>query len=109
MSAPLSYTLAVIAVCALCTFGERMLPFLIFRKGDVPGVVRYLGRVLPLAVMAALTMYCLRGVRLTSLAGFAPQLLASTVTAGLHLWKRSTLLSVAGGTACYMLLVQLVF
>ena len=80
MSAPLSYTLAVIAVCALCTFGERMLPFLIFRKGEVPGVVRYLGRVLPLAVMA-----------------------------GLHLWKRSTLLSVAGGTACYMLLVQLVF
>lgn len=109
MSAPLSYTLAVIAVCALCTFEERMLPFLIFRKGEVPGVVRYLGRVLPLAVMAALTMYCLRGVRLTSLAGFAPQLLASAVTAGLHLWKRSTLLSVAGGTACYMLLVQLVF
>ena len=40
MSAPLSYTLAVIAVCALCTFGERMLPFLIFRKGEVVRSVR---------------------------------------------------------------------
>ena len=28
---------------------------------------------------------------------------------GLHLWKHQILLSVAGGTLCYMLLVQLVF
>ena len=27
----------------------------------------------------------------------------------LHLWRRSTLLSIFGGTAVYMLLVQLVF
>ena len=27
----------------------------------------------------------------------------------LHLWKRNTLLSIAGGTVFYMLLVQLVF
>ena len=31
------------------------------------------------------------------------------VTAGLHWWRRSTLLSIAAGTVCYMLLVQLVF
>ena len=28
---------------------------------------------------------------------------------GLHKWKHETLLSVAGGTLCYVLLVQLVF
>ncbi|MDE6186005.1 MAG: AzlD domain-containing protein, partial [Lachnospiraceae bacterium] len=27
----------------------------------------------------------------------------------LHLWKRQMLLSIAGGTVCYMLLVQFVF
>ena len=27
----------------------------------------------------------------------------------LHLWKRNTLLSIAGGTALYMLLVQVIF
>ena len=35
--------------------------------------------------------------------------LSVTVTAGLHLWRRSTLLSILAGTAVYMLLVQLVF
>lgn len=28
---------------------------------------------------------------------------------GLHLWKRSMLLSIAGGTIVYMLLIQFVF
>ena len=45
----------------------------------------------------------------TTLAGFAPQAIAVAVTAGLHLWRKNTLLSVLGGTAVYMLLVQFVF
>lgn len=36
-------------------------------------------------------------------------IIAVGVTAGLHWWRRSTLLSIAAGTVCYMLLVQLVF
>ena len=35
--------------------------------------------------------------------------LGRLLTAGLHLWRRSTLLSILAGTAVYMLLVQLVF
>ena len=38
-----------------------------------------------------------------------PALIAVAVTVALHLWKRNTLISVVGGTACYMLLVQLIF
>ena len=41
-------TLAVIAVCAVCTLLERALPFLIFRGREVPKVVKNLG--LPSAV-----------------------------------------------------------
>lgn len=33
----------------------------------------------------------------------------SAVIYGLHLWKRSMLLSIAGGTIVYMLLIQFVF
>ena len=44
-----------------------------------------------------------------SAAACVPQLLAAAVTALLHLWKRSTLLSIAGGTLCCMLLTQFVF
>lgn len=88
---------------------ERLLPFLIFRKGSVPNLVRYLGNILPVAVMATLVIYCLRAVDLSSWAGFMPQLIAVAVTAGLHFWKGNTLLSVTGGTVCYMVLIRSVF
>ena len=38
-----------------------------------------------------------------------PELIAVAATAGLHVWKKNTLLSVGVGTVLYMLLVQLVF
>ena len=38
-----------------------------------------------------------------------PELIAIAVVIGLHLWKKQMLLSIAGGTVCYMLLVQFVF
>jgi branched-subunit amino acid transport protein AzlD len=102
-------SLVIIFVCAACTQFERFLPFLIFGGRPVPPVVRYLGRILPMAVIATLTVYCLRDVSFASAGGFVPQLIAVAVTAGLHLWKRQSLLSIFGGTACYMLLVQVVF
>lgn len=109
MTSSPTYSVLIIAVCVLCTFVERALPFLIFGSRPVPRVVRYLGKVLPLAIMTTLLVYCLRSIEFSALAGWVPALLAVAVTAGLHLWKRNTLVSIVGGTACYMLLVQLVF
>ncbi len=102
-------SILIIAACAICTFAERALPFLLFRGKEVPEIVRYLGRVLPMAIMATLVMYCLKGITFSSAAGFAPPLIASALTALLHIWKRNTMLSIFGGTVCYMLLVQIVF
>lgn len=109
MTLSVGHSVLIIFVCAVCTQLERALPFLIFRGRPVPKVVRYLGEILPMAVMATLVVYCLRGITFTAAENFAPQLIAVAMTAGLHLWKRNTLLSIFGGTACYMLLVQLVF
>ena len=97
-------SIAIIAVCGICTLLERALPFLIFSGRAVPEPVRY-----PMAIMATLVIYCLKGISFSSAAGFAPLLIASAVTAILHLWKRSTLISIFCGTVCYMVLVQLVF
>ena len=36
-------------------------------------------------------------------------LIAAAAVVGLHLWKKNTLLSIAAGTALYMVLVQMVF
>ena len=102
-------TLIVIAICAAVTFLERALPFLVFGKREVPGVVRYLGRVLPMAIMATLVLYCIKDISFTAFAGWLPYCIGIAVTALLHLWKNDSLLSIAGGTAVYMVLVQFVF
>lgn len=88
----------------------RWLSFLLFPENkEPPKVVSYLGAVLPAAMMGLLVVYCLRGVSLISAPHGLPELLAIAVVVALHWWKRQVLLSIAGGTAVYMLLVQAVF
>lgn len=99
-----------IAVVALGTMLTRFLPFLLFPAGKpTPRYVQYLGKALPGAVFGLLVVYCLKNVSLLSGSHGLPELIAILVVTGLHLWKRQMLLSIAGGTICYMLLVQLVF
>lgn len=104
-----SWYIAVIAICAACTILERAFPFLVFRGEKVPEPVAYLGRVLPMAIITTLIIYCLRGIDLHSAASALPQLVACAVTVVLHLWRRSTMLSIVGGTVCCMLLTQFAF
>ena len=106
----LTQQLLTIAVVALGTMATRFLPFLVFPDGKpTPKYLQYLGKALPGAVFGLLVVYCLKHVNLLSGSHGIPELIAIAVTAGLHLWRRQLLLSVAGGTICYMLLVQLVF
>lgn len=99
-----------IAAVVLGTMLTRFLPFLLFPAGKAtPRYVQYLGKALPGAVFGLLVIYCLKNVSLLSGSHGLPELIAILVVAGLHLWKRQMLLSIAGGTICYMLLVQLVF
>lgn len=100
--------LITVAVVALGTMITRFLPFAVFSK-RTPGVITYLGKVLPVAVFGLLVVYCLKNVTFSAVENWLPQLISIAVVVILHLWKRQTLLSMAGGTVCYMLLVQLVF
>ena len=104
------HSAALIAVMALVTIALRFLPFLIFHEdGKTPPIINYLGKVLPYAIMGMLVVYCLKNVSFLSAPHALPELLSCAVVVLLHLWKRNTLLSIGGGTLCYMLLVQLVF
>lgn len=99
-----------VAVIALVTAALRFLPFVIFGGGrKTPQVVERLGAALPSAIMAMLVVYCLKGTSFASAAGWVPALIGVAVTAGLHVSRRNTLLSIVSGTVVYMLLVQLVF
>lgn len=104
------YSLLVIAAIALTTIVLRAAPFVLFPADrSTPGYVVYLGTVLPPAIMAMLVVYCLKGVNLSFFPFGLPEFLALAAVAGLHLWKKNTLLSIGLGTVLYMVLVQFVF
>ena len=99
-----------IAMVVLATMLTRFLPFIVFPSGKpTPKYIQYLGKVLPAAVFGLLVVYCLKNVNVMSGSHGLPELISIAVVIGLHLWKRNMLISIAGGTVCYMLLVQLVF
>ena len=99
----------LIAVIAAVTALLRFLPFLVFGNRKTPAFVTYLGKVLPFAVMGMLVIYCLRGISFAGMSYGIPELVSVALVVLLHLWRRNTLLSIIGGTACYMVLVQVVF
>lgn len=103
------HSAALVAVIALVTIGLRFLPFAIFRNRETPKFIAYLGKVLPFSIMGMLVIYCLRGISFAAMPFGIPEIAACAVVVALHLWKRNTLLSIIGGTACYMVLVQMVF
>lgn len=99
-----------IAMVVLATMLTRFLPFIVFPSGKpTPKYIQYLGKVLPAAVFGLLVIYCLKNVDVMTGSRGLPELISIAVVTGLHLWKRNMLISIAGGTLCYMLLVQLVF
>ena len=107
MSFPI-HAAAVILVCAGVTLFLRALPFLFFGgKRGVPRLVSALGNTLPPAIMAALVVYCLKGVPYGAFSDGAKQLIAAVAVVALHLLKRNTLVSIAGGTVLYMVLIRL--
>ena len=106
----LTQQIITILMVILGTMLTRFLPFLIFSEGKpTPKYILYLGKVLPGAVFGLLVIYCLKNVSLFTGSHALPELIAIAAVAALHLWKRQMLLSIAGGTILYMVLVQAVF
>ncbi len=99
-----------ISLCVIATLITRFLPFIVFSgKKKTPKFIQYLGKALPAAIFALLIVYCLKNVSFIGGSHGIPEAISLALVAGLHLWKRKILLSIAGGTICYMLLVQFVF
>lgn len=99
-----------IGVSAAVTIALRFLPFIIFSgKKETPKVITYLGKYLPYAVMAMLVVYCLKSVNILAAPFGIPELIGVLAVVLIHIWRRNTLISIAGGTVLYMLLIQFVF
>jgi len=111
-----TYAIVIVAAVAVCTFITRLLPFAVFgTRKEPPGAVKYIGEVLPAAVIAILIVYCFRSTDFSSpgtlegASGFAPAFISVALVILLHLWKRNNLLSIGTGTVCYMIMIQYVF
>ncbi len=104
------HILLTVAIIAIVTAALRFAPFLIFGgKRDVPKMVKHLSNALPAAIMGMLILYCLRNVDIMSGSHGLPELFAIVVVVILHLWRKNTILSIASGTAVYMILIQTIF
>lgn len=100
-----TYVIAMIAVMSGVTILLRFLPFMIFGERKTPAYIDFLGKYLPYAIMGMLVVYCLKGMSFAEAPFGIPEIIAVAVTAGLHIWKRNTLVSIICGTVCYMILI----
>ena len=100
------HSILIIAVVSVVTLILRGAPFIIFGgKRKTLEFVTWLGKVLPYAVMGMLLVYCIKDVSFVSAPHGLPEIAACAITAGLHVWKRNSLLSIGVGTVSYMAIV----
>jgi len=106
---PIEY-FGIVASVALGAMITRFAPFILFAsKGKPSNTIIWLGKVLPPAMMGLLVVYCFKSVDFLSDLHGIPEIIATLVTAGIHLWKGNIFLSIGVGTVLYMILVQFVF
>lgn len=103
-------TIIMILAIAAGTMITRFTPFFLFPENKKqPKIILYLGNMLPAAMMGLLVVYCLKNISIVKEPYGIPELISISAIVILHKWKNNVLLSIAGGTAIYMLLVQAVF
>lgn len=104
------YLIVSIVIASVVTVMLRAIPFIAF-SGDkqLPPIINYLGKTLPYAIMGMLVVFCMKDTSFAVVSRWAPQLIASLLVVLTYVWKKSTILSIVAGTACYMILIQMVF
>ena len=101
------YSIAAIAVVALITWGLRAAPFMLFGNRPLPGMMHYLGRALPPAIMTVLVIYCLRNTSFSQFPFGIPEIAACAVVTALQIIRKNMYLSIVTGTICYMVFIRL--
>ena len=96
-----------ILIIVIVTFITRVIPFILFPDNKkTPKYINYLGAVLPYAAIGMLVIYCFKEISFTKTSFWLPEFISVFLILLLHKWKKSTLISIGGGTILYMLIVQ---
>ena len=107
------HQIAMIVVMAVTVIALRALPMVVFgRQKRIPALLNYLGQELTAGAIAMLVVYSLYGELNHMQQGLErlwSMLIASALTVVLQLFFRNPLVSILGGTACFMILIQRIF
>ncbi|MFC7978280.1 branched-chain amino acid transporter permease [Streptomyces cinereoruber] len=101
-----AHAFAVVGVIALVTLALRAAPFLVLRRPAAHGYLRHLGEKMPTGVMVLLVAYTVKDVDVTAHPYGLPHLVPLAVAALLYAKTDNALLSIGGGVALHMLLVN---
>lgn len=108
MNSGIFYSLLIILVLAVLTFGARIFPFLLFGGGKkVPALVTYLGGALPPAVMILLIVYCIRNVDFLVFPYGIPELSGIALAFLLYKVTKNNLIAMICATALFMVLIRM--
>ena len=102
------YPIAVISVIAIVTWFLRAFPFLLFGRRPLPGIIVYLGKALPPAIVTVLVIYCLRNTAFGSAPYGIPELVSCALVVILQITRKNMYLSIIAGTICYMIMIRMI-
>lgn len=103
------YLVLAVAVAGLITLALRALPFAMLKPLRKSRFVKALGAWMPAGIMLILAVVVFRDLLVERPSQVRIAVVALVVTIGTHLASgRRALLSIAVGTACYVLLINLV-
>ena len=95
-----------ILLMTLITFFTRALPFIFFKDRNPPDAIMFVEKYIPPMIMMILVIYCFKDIKFTSFPFGIPELISIIFVISVHVLKRNPLISILGGTALYMVLIQ---
>jgi len=95
-----------IAIMAVVSFFTRVLPFLFFKKRELPESLEFIGKYFPAIILTILVFYTIKDMDFGTFPYGLKEILAIAFTASLHILMKNYLLSIFMGTIFYMGLVQ---
>jgi branched-subunit amino acid transport protein AzlD len=103
----MSRLLLAVLVMTTVTILTRAAPFLFFSRRKPPAFLGFLQVYAPPVIMSLLVLGALKDVPFKEAPYGIPALSGVLLSAALHLWKRNVLLSIAGATTLYMVLIRI--
>lgn len=102
-----AYLIAGVVIAGLVTLALRALPFAVLKPLRKSRFVQKIGEWMPAGILVILAVVMLKDSLTAAPGRLVPVAIASAVTVATHLLtKRRALISIAAGTACFVVLVN---